>query len=160
MGYGASASGAQSFKLVNAMVTYFKYSADAIYREREAYSTSAWTQMVYDNIRNVGPVIYDGRSIDGGHSFVCDGYDGNGYFHFNWGWGGMSDGYFLLDSLSPESQGIGGAEGGFNYSQGAVFNMRKPDGNVTPDYDNMKVMGTVVPSLSGRDITFRASNGN
>ncbi len=160
MGYGASASGAQSFKLVNAMVTYFKYSADAIYREREAYSTSAWTQMVYDNIRNVGPVIYDGRSIDGGHSFVCDGYDGNGYFHFNWGWGGMSDGYFLLDSLSPESQGIGGAEGGFNYSQGAVFNMRKPDGSVSPDYDNMKVMGTVVPSLSGRDITFRASNGN
>lgn len=158
MGYGSEMSGAQSYKLVNGMVTYFKYSPDAIYRERELFSTAQWTEMVYNNIKNVGPVIYDGRSIDGGHSFVCDGYDGNGYFHFNWGWGGMSDGYYLLDSLNPETQGIGGAEGGFNYSQGAVFNMRKPDGVVTPDYDNLKIMGTATASLSGRDITFRASN--
>lgn len=158
MGYGAEMSGAQSYKLVNGMVTYFRYSPDAIYREREIFSTSQWTEMVYNNIKNVGPVIYDGRSIDGGHSFVCDGYDGNGYFHFNWGWGGMSDGYYLLDSLNPESQGIGGAEGGFNYSQGAVFNMRIPDETETPDYDNLKIMGTVRANISGRDITMTAYN--
>lgn len=160
MNYGSLMSGAQSYKLVNAMVNYFKYSPDAVYRERETYSTSEWTRMVYENLKNCGPVIYDGRSIDGGHSFVCDGYDGNGYFHFNWGWGGVSDGYYLLDTLNPESQGIGGAEGGFNYSQGAVFNMRKPDGNVIPNYDNLKIMGTAVPSLSGRNITFKAENGH
>ena len=32
----------------------------------------------------------------GGHAFVCDGYDGKGYYHINWGWGGDSDAYFLL----------------------------------------------------------------
>ena len=45
------------------------------------------------------------RSSSVGHEFVCDGYDGNGYFHFNWGWGGMSDGYFLLDALNPGAVG-------------------------------------------------------
>ncbi len=41
-----------------------------------------------------------------------------GYFHFNWGWGGMSDGYFLLTALDPRSQGIGGHTSGYNFSQG------------------------------------------
>ena len=29
------------------------------------------------------------------HSFICDGYDENGYFHFNLGWNGANDGYYL-----------------------------------------------------------------
>ena len=47
-------------------------------------------------------MYYDGASNTGGHAFVCDGYS-EGYFHFNWGWGGMSDGYFLLTALDPRS---------------------------------------------------------
>ncbi len=58
------------------------------------------------------PILYGGQSTSVGHEFVCDGYDGNGYFHFNWGWGGMSDGYFILDALNPNSVGTGGGAGG------------------------------------------------
>jgi len=43
-----------------------------------------------------------------GHAFVCDGYDSKGeteplnyYFHFNFGWGGQYDGYFLLSAIGP-----------------------------------------------------------
>ena len=159
MNYGRYASGAQSYKLVNAAVTYFKYSPATYYAERERYSSDQWFDIIYNNLKNVGPVIYDGQSIEGGHSFVCDGYDGNGYFHFNWGWGGLSDGYYVLDSLNPESQGIGGAEGGFNFSQGALIGMCPPNGSpVEPRYANMLVYGNVTASLSGATINFKATD--
>mgnify|MGYP000382411042 CR=1 FL=1 len=161
MGYGVNASGAQSYKLANAAVTYFDYDKNIRYYDRSLFSAEEWATMIYENIKNVGPIIYDGSSIDGGHSFVCDGYDGNGYFHFNWGWGGVSDGYYVLDSLNPESQGIGGADGGFNYSQSALFGMQPPTGDpIVPDYDNMKIFGSAVASLSGNVITFGAIDSN
>lgn len=160
MGYGASASGAQSYKLVNALVKNFKYDVNAYYTERELYSADAWSELIYNNLVECGPVIYDGSSMQGGHSFVCDGYDGNGYFHFNWGWGGMSDGYYLLDNLNPESQGIGGSDGGFNASQGAVIGIRKPKGYRIPDYDKIKILGTVVAHAEGNNVVFQATGSS
>lgn len=157
MNYGMYASGAVSMKLPNAAITYFKYDEATYYTERELYSLDQWTRLIYDNIKNVGPVIYDGSSVDGGHSFVCDGYDGNGYFHFNWGWGGMSDGYYVLDSLNPESQGIGGADGGFNYSQGIILGLQPPTGKPAERrLSNMIVYGNATASLSGDNIRFKA----
>ena len=38
--------------------------------------------------------------------FVRDGYDGNGLYHINWGWSGMSDGFFALPSLKPGQVGL------------------------------------------------------
>lgn len=160
MGYGASSSGAVSNKLANAAIKYFNYDKNAYYTEREFYNADQWATLVYNNIKNVGPVIYDGRSIDGGHSFICDGYDGNGYFHFNWGWGGSSDGYYVLDSLNPESQGIGGAEGGFNYSQGATFGLQPPTENAAINYARMRVYGNVKAFLSGNTLTFTTVDGS
>ena len=157
MNYGIYASGAVSFKLAKAAVDYFKYDKGLYYTEREFFSYDEWAHLIYNNIKNVGPVIYDGSSIDGGHSFVCDGYDGNGYFHFNWGWGGMSDGFYVLDSLNPESQGIGGAEGGFNYSQGALLGMcpSKGDSSQYP-LANLNIYGNARPQMSGNDLIFTA----
>lgn len=161
MGYGRDASGAVSFRLANAATTYFKYDKGTYYTERQFYSLDQWTHMIYDNIKNVGPVIYDGRSIDGGHSFVCDGYDGNGYFHFNWGWGGLSDGYYVLDSLNPESQGIGGAEGGFNTSQGALLGMQPDKGGESHErYANVRIYGTTQAQLVGNNIEFTATGAS
>ena len=58
------------------------------------------------------PVFYMGVTSDeGGHAFVCDGYR-DGYFHINWGWSGVSNGYFLLWSLDPDVQGTGGSSSG------------------------------------------------
>ncbi|WP_329905580.1 C10 family peptidase [Porphyromonas pogonae] len=47
------------------------------------------------------PVQYAGMGREGGHSFVCYGYKTDGYFHFNWGWGGKLYGYFKLTALNP-----------------------------------------------------------
>lgn len=161
MSYGANASGAQSYKIVNSAIDNFKYDPGMHYEEREYYSPVAWYEMIYNNLKECGPVIYDGHSITGGHSFVCDGYDGNGYFHFNWGWGGMSDGYYLLDALNPESQGIGGAEGGFNFSQGIILGMRKPvEGSVRDNTDKMKIFGSLLASYSDGYLTLNTSDAD
>lgn len=160
MSYGLQASGALSYKLANAAVQYFLYDPGVYYTEREYYTLDEWTRMIYNNIKNIGPVIYDGIEMDGGHSFICDGYDGNGYFHFNWGWGGMSDGYFVLDALNPESQGIGASEGGFNRSQGALIGLQPPVQGSHLPYGQMKIGGTVTAKLSGKNLTFNATNGN
>jgi len=156
MSYGTQSSGAVSQWLADAAKTYFKYDAGTYYTLREYYSYDDWFKLIYDNIKNVGPVIYDGRSVDGGHSFVCDGYDGNGYFHFNWGWGGMSDGFYVLDALNPENQGIGGASGGFNCSQGAVIGMKPAAEGSLPAVSNIYIYGNAEASLSGQTLTFSA----
>ncbi|MCM1368901.1 MAG: C10 family peptidase [Candidatus Amulumruptor caecigallinarius] len=159
MNYGAESSGAMSYKIINALVNYFKYDASADYIDRNIYSPEQWAEIIYNNIKNVGPVIYDGSAIDGGHSFICDGYDGNGYFHFNWGWGGSSDGYYLLDVLNPESQGSGGAVGGFNYGQNAVINMQLPTGETpAPRYKNLIQYGNSAASLDGKKLVWTATD--
>ena len=66
-------------------------------------------------------MIYSGQSKEAGHAFVCDGYDGYGLFHINWGWDGMSDGYFRLQALNPYAQGTGGSKSGYAYYQSALI---------------------------------------
>lgn len=117
MNYGKGESGAVGANIPTALINYFGYDDNIVIRDRKFYTYADWTAMIYKNLSECGPVVYDGSALDGGHSFVCDGYDGNGYFHINWGWGGMSDGYYLLDALNPDEFGIGGTAGGFNLGQ-------------------------------------------
>ena len=46
------------------------------------------------------PVLYCGYPMEGdGHALVCDGYTSYDYFHFNYGWGGYCNGFYLLGSI-------------------------------------------------------------
>ena len=130
MDYGTDSSGALAMNIVSGLKKYFNYDPNMLYTLREYYPTTQWSDMIYDNLKNVGPILYGGGSmLGGGHSFICDGYDGNGMYHFNWGWTGMSDGYFSLDALNPESLGAGGGGGGgYNFTQDAVFGIQPPTG--------------------------------
>lgn len=85
-----------------ALSSYFGYAPTARYVARNQYSTQEWTQLLYDELKAHRPVIYRGQRLDGqGQSFVCDGCDGNGLFHINWGWHGQCDGYYALADLNP-----------------------------------------------------------
>lgn len=135
MNYGTESSGALAMNIAHGMARYLGYDPNILYTLRSYYSASQWTQMLYDNLKNVGPIVYGGGSmLGGGHSFVCDGYDGEGMFHFNWGWSGMSNGYFSLDALNPESLGAGGGTGGgYNFTQEAVLGIQPPTGKPAED---------------------------
>ena len=118
MKYSVGGSGASSFRAALAFSQNFLYNKNINYCQRDFYSASEWDELVYGELAAGRPVMYGGQSTSVGHQFVCDGYDGNGYYHFDWGWSGMSNGYFLLDALDPDSVGAGGgAGGGYNYGQ-------------------------------------------
>lgn len=137
MKYGANSSGASLRNTGNALFTNFGYSKAVQYLERDYYSIDDWTSLIYSQLNQRLPVLYSGKSASSGHAFVCDGYSTDGFFHINWGWGGMSDGYFLLTALTPSSQGIGGSAtgDGYNSIQAAIINIRRPgsdDEELTP----------------------------
>ena len=146
MDYSPSASGASSSYVVTALKNYFGYDAGTHYVWRSSYSDDAWDELIYNELANGRPVHYSGQGSEGGHAFVCDGYDGDGYYHINWGWGGYCDANFLLSDLTPPGSGIGSDGGGFNDKQGAIIGA-KPDGNLSPDDSPMFFSDAAVKAI-------------
>jgi hypothetical protein len=109
-----------------ALKTYFGYKSSLSGIRRSNYTTTAWTNLLKSELDGFRPVLYAGHGTGGGHSFVCDGYDNNGFFHFNLGWGGNSDGYFQLNALNPAALGAGGGSGGYNSGQDMIIGV-EPD---------------------------------
>lgn len=129
MNFSPSGSGAYQQDVPALLKEHFFYPSDVMSLERSDYSTTQWNSIVREELDKGHPVQYAGTGSGGGHSFVCDGYSNNGYFHINWGWGGSFNGYFLLNALDPSGLGIGGGSGGFNYWQTIVVNFAPPGGN-------------------------------
>ena len=102
MNYGPSGSGASGGAPQNSLVNYFKYSTNTLYTSKYSYTDEDWKNLLKREIDESRPMYYVGRGT-GGHAFVCDGYQGDDYFHFNWGWGGSYNGYFYVDDLTPGS---------------------------------------------------------
>lgn len=113
MDYTNSSSGAQSYEVYNSLRNYFGFGNSVRYVS-DASSDDEWDQLIYDELAEGRPVYISGANSEGGHAFVCDGYDGNRLYHINWGWGGLSDGYYYLSNLTPGQQGIGGSGDGYN----------------------------------------------
>lgn len=129
--YTSGESGAVSYDAFVALRNNFDYSPDIQFCERANYGGAAWDELIYNSLAATGPVYYSGRSTTGGHAFVCDGYAGDGFFHFNWGWGGYYDGNFILSALNPEGIGTGGFAGGYNFVQAAFIGVKKNSGETS-----------------------------
>ena len=107
MQYGVQASGAQIYDAATALKKFFRYDKGLDLYLRDFYPADEWDDMLRADLDQALPIIYGGSTQEteyappSGHCFVIDGYDTNGMFHINWGWGGDYDGYFatsLLDS--------------------------------------------------------------
>lgn len=112
-------SPAHPYNAERALKTFFGYSNSAHGEYRTNYNKTTWMSMLKTDLDAGHPLIYNGfnSSYSGGHCFVCDGYDNNNYFHFNWGQNGSYDGYFEIDAMVPiPSQN-------FSYNQGAIFDL-------------------------------------
>ena len=147
MGFGPDGSGANSWDVPGAIRQYFSYSNQATLKGRDQYSLSNWQIMLKNQFDLGWPVYYSGYSNDGGHAFVCDGYDDSDLFHFNWGWGGSSDGWFVIDEIDFASW----AQAIFNYVPADVYTYMpmQPDNlTVTPsnDYDYSATLTWTNPS--------------
>ena len=141
----AGGSSAYSIDVAYALVNYFKYDAGINYRLRDYYSYTEWVNIIKAELEENRPVLYSGQGSAGGHAFVCDGYDSNDLFHFNWGWSGSSDGYFELSALNPNSLGIGGGAGGFNTDQSIIVGIRPDAGGASVEGSQMG-LSNIYPS--------------
>lgn len=134
--YSPSSSGGSAADLIartginypcveNALRQYFDYSPEVFGVRLSGNTDDYWRNMLRQEMDSARPVVYSGYDFSGGHCFVCDGYDSQDRFHFNWGWGGMSDGYFAVGSLNPGLGGIGtNASSSFNLDNVAVMGIR------------------------------------
>lgn len=159
MAYTPNSSGALSINAAKALFENFKYNPNLQYLNRDYLSATEWENIIYAELAAKRPVLYGGRSSSVGHEFVCDGYDGNGYFHFNWGWGGMSDGYFLLDALNPGAVGTGGGTGGgFNFGQDIVVGIQP---EATPVQNPRLVQGGwLTATVTGNKMSLKLKYNN
>ena len=123
MGYGTGSSSAYNRNVTPGLIKYFNYEETMSLEERSKYTYEEWENVVYSELAKGNPIYYCGQSSYSGHAFVCDGYDGKGYYHINWGWEGEFDGHFLLSALNPNTQGTSG----YNTNQAIFIGMTPKD---------------------------------
>lgn len=130
MDYGPS-SGANVTPAI--LATYFGYDADLMQDlTRTCFTLQQWMTLIDNELKAKRPILYSGQSSDGGHEFVCDGSDGKGFYHINWGWGGYQDGYFDLTILQPQKGGAGSgsAVDGYNRDCSMIIGIAPDNGKV------------------------------
>lgn len=126
MNYGVSASSAS--ESTDALIDYFGYDKNARRFQAEDFSIAQWDSIIYNEMAKGRPVWYGAHQKAGiGHSFVLDGYDGDGLFHINWGWSGYCDGFYKITNMAPYSEGSdAGTVLGYTLLQHALIGIQKP----------------------------------
>ena len=110
MNYSTSMSGSATATIERALRDCFGYDKNVHWLSQVDYSLEEWEDILYAELANSRPIIYNGYNSNmEGHSFICDGYDGDGMFHFNWGWAGKFDGFFQILELNPGGSDVGGS---------------------------------------------------
>ena len=96
--YGVDGTSAVTAKVLGLMTEYFGYDKGLVNESRYYYSDEEWTAKLKAEL-DQRPLSYTGRSDTGGHAFVMDGYDTDGFFHMNWGWNGSRNGYYGINAF-------------------------------------------------------------
>ncbi|MBP5680313.1 MAG: C10 family peptidase, partial [Bacteroidales bacterium] len=137
MNYRPGSSGATTSRLCTVMPQYFYYTDQMENIYRESHTHESYMALITEAIDMGWPMVHRGN----GHAYVLDGYNAKGLVHFNWGWGGSSDGWFDID-------GHNYAEGEsviYNYVPEGIYSAtpKAPtDLNVVPD-ENHNLSATV-----------------
>ena len=89
--------------ILRAFVDYFNYDPGLKWNFMYEYTElETWKDMLRADLDNNLPVLYSGSNPIEGHAFVCDGYSmSDQKFHFNWGWNGNYDGWYVIGTLNP-----------------------------------------------------------
>lgn len=137
MMYGYNGSGAYPSLVPAAFIDYFNYSSD-LYSQIKGDNAS-WLAQVKANLDLGRPLHYSGWNSNGngGHSFVCDGYNSSNQLHFNWGWSGLGNGFFAINALAVAGYN-------FSYNNFAVFNIHPNE-----ELDTFTITTESNPSIGG-----------
>ena len=126
MGYEADESSAFDQEARAAFINFFKYTPNLSFAEKESFTTDEWNMILQTELDANHPVYYSGHGI-GGHAFICDGYNTDGYYHFNFGWSGSGNSWYQLDAVNPLNMT-------FNNNQSAIL-------GIVPDNNSNVILG-------------------
>lgn len=105
MQYSPDGSGAYTDDQLTAMKN-FGYRSSAQHVQKSGwwssnYTTAQWEAMIKTELDAGRPILYSANDPSaGGHAFICDGYNSDGKFHFNYGWYGTCDGWYVSTALN------------------------------------------------------------
>ena len=86
-----------------------------------AWSTDwamAQTEVIQD-IKNGWPAQLEISGPDGVHSVILDGYNDDGAFHVNMGWGGDGDAWYMLPNIVPSNPDLAA----FDFIDGVIYDI-------------------------------------
>lgn len=130
MSYSSKGSGAWECDALEAFKSRFYFKKKARLQYRAGHTAESWANLILTELKAGRPLFYCGAGDGGGHAYVCDGYKKDTeMFHFNWGWGGMANGFYRLNALEPSELGIGAGLGAYNKGQCIIVDL-------VPDTDN------------------------
>ena len=116
------------------------------------YTDDMWSALIYSDLRKGHPVIYSGYLENNeGHALVIDGYNAkDDLFHFNYGWGGQSDGYYTVKE--PDAGSYNNID--FSYSPTVIYDIHPNKYNVEVDI----LTADKVYAQVSNDLTLRVTN--
>ena len=121
--YGSNAFPAY---ISTALAKYFGYDKNMRFLYRESFRAEEWDALIYHELSEQRPVIFSGQGTSEGHTFIIDGCDEDGFYHVNWGWGGLYNNYFRLSILDPYNADDSTSLDGYNHYQNAIVGIKKP----------------------------------
>lgn len=136
------------------LAKYFGYDSDLMLDlSRTCFTLAEWTAIIDKELQAKRPILYSGLTTNGGHQFVCDGSDGNGLYHINWGWGGHQDGYFDITILNPGQGGIGAGNvtDGYNRYCDMIIGIQPDNGKV--DEPLAEIPSLIIEYYNSNDFT-------
>lgn len=142
MNYSPSSSGAQAVGsygeacMLNAYRDYFRFKQTVSAIDKDYYDDDTWISMLKGELDAGRPMQYNGcdRQGQGCHSFICDGYDDEDYFHINWGWGGFMDAFFAIGALDPAQSGTGGnSDSSYDRRNQVIWHIEPDDPDAVDD---------------------------
>lgn len=147
MNYGPESAASVS---ASKLAKYFGYDADLMMDlNRSTFSLDKWMQIIDTELAAGRPVLYGGQASDGGHQFICDGKDGEGLYHINWGWSGSQNGYFDLSLLNPEKGGTGSGSSTEGYNRSCSITI-----GIAPDNGVVDAPLATVPDIKAMNYGF------
>ena len=158
MNYGYFESSAYTHNAYMALIKNFGYDESTVgkpFNEKQelaagrpfyisGYDTIHIQRYIYDN-------LYDIIEPTTPHAFVCDGYDAQGMFHYNFGWGGDYDGYYRENAINPDRSDLHGK--GYSYGHEYI-------GGIKPaKYQRVVVDGVFYDIIDDKSVIVTSSNG-
>lgn len=134
-------------KVWNALQYYYDCTVRQL--EKDLLPGGEFLQVVYNELSLGCPLFMTG----GDHAFVYDGYDENGLVHVNWGWGGLDNGYFDINTAAT-------AGGGYNsdgryYEKQIALLIHPNNGTIEP----LKPKPVVLSINNDEGLQFKVSEG-